>query len=50
MQKANYKDVFNQGILVSCSIGFSIGVIIRTFAKKKLYKRKNLNRVWIKEL
>jgi|TARA_B100001094_G_scaffold208060_1_gene201936 hypothetical protein len=50
VQKANYKDVFNEDILVSCSIGFSIGLIIRTFAKKKLFKRKNLNRIWIKEL
>ena len=50
VQKANYKDVFNQDILVSCSIGFSIGLIVRTFAKKKLFKRKNLNRIWIKEL
>ena len=50
VQKSNYKDVFNENILISCSIGFSIGLLVRSFAKRKLFKRKNLNRIWIKEL
>ena len=49
VQRANYKDVFNQNILISCSIGFSIGIILRSFAKRKYFKRNELNRIWVQE-
>ena len=46
VQRANYKDVYNKNILISCSIGFSIGSALRIF-KKKYFKRNDLNRIWI---
>ena len=46
VQRANYKDVYNKNILISCSVGFSIGAFSRIF-KRKYYKRNDLNRIWI---
>lgn len=46
VQRANYKDVYNKNILISCSVGFSIGAVSRIF-KRKYYKRNDLNRIWI---
>ena len=44
VQKANYKDVFNRNLLINCGIGVGLGLILRTFAKRKYFKRnKNSN-------
>ena len=49
VQRANYKDVYNKSILISCSIGFSIGAILKKFGKRKYFKKNELNRIWIQE-
>lgn len=46
VQRANYMDVYNKNILISCSVGFSIGSALRIF-KRKYFKRNDLNRIWI---
>lgn len=50
VQKANYKDVFNRNLLINCGIGVGLGLILRTFAKRKYFKRNKLNRIWIQEI
>ncbi len=50
VQKANYKDVFNKNILINCGIGVGVGLLIRTFGKRKYFKRNKLNRIWIQEI
>ena len=50
VQKANYKDVFSKNILINCGIGVGVGLLIRTFGKRKYFKRNKLNRIWIQEI
>ena len=50
VQKANYKDVFSENILINCGIGVGVGLLIRTFGKRKYFKRNKLNRIWIQEI
>ena len=50
VQKANYKDVFSRNLLINCGIGVGVGLIIRTFGKRKYFKRNKLNRIWIQEI
>ena len=50
VQKANYKDVFSKIILINCGIGVGVGLLLRTFGKRKYFKRNKLNRIWIQEI
>jgi len=49
VQKANYKDVYNKNILINCTLGVGVGLLIRTFGKRKYFKKNELNRIWIQE-
>ena len=50
VQKANYRDVFSKNILINCGIGVGLGLLIRTFGKRKYFKRNKFNRIWIQEI
>ena len=50
VQNANYKDVFSRNLLINCGIGVGVGLIIRSFGKRKYFKRNKLNRIWIQEI
>jgi hypothetical protein len=48
VQKASAADVYDDKILIGCSVGIGLGFGLRQI-KRKYFKRKKLNRIWIQE-
>ena len=48
VQRASASEVYDSKILLGCSFGIGIGFGLRQI-KKKYFKRKKLNRIWIQE-
>ena len=48
VQKASAADVYDNKILIGCSVGIGLGFGLRQI-KRKYFKRKKLNRIWIQD-